>query len=104
MAHAARVKKVPHRNKNGTMSATRCDYIAFCRSRGKTCLEIRYLKRADAEACIESHRESAYIKHRVMHPNDMHHYRKHNRGKAPMVPSTDQPAVQDQDYPEVKEM
>lgn len=80
MAHKIRVKAVPHRNVNGTLSKTKKDYIVKCHSRKKTCFTAQATTQKAADTLVESHRMDHFVTHRLLHPKDNAHHAKHGSG------------------------
>lgn len=77
MAHAIKVRPVPHRNKDGRLSKTKKDWIVVCRSRGKVCHSEICQSQSDANDAVKQHREIAFLAHLSNHPNDIAFRHKH---------------------------
>lgn len=77
MAHKIRVYKVPHLNKDGSVSATKNDWIVRCKSRKVVHIFQVCPTKKKAEEMVENHRKAVFIAHRIKNPNDRAHQRKH---------------------------
>ncbi len=70
MAHHFRIKPVPHTNKDGTLSASRKDYVIIDRSRGKVTKVGVTSSRKNADEFITKRRAALVDQHKTNHPND----------------------------------
>ena len=70
MAHKIKIRDVPHRNKNGTLSETKKDWIEKCQSRHKECFFEVATTRKAAEAAADQHRREKVFQHSYNHPDD----------------------------------
>jgi hypothetical protein len=78
MAHHIRVIPIPHKNKDGTESQSKKDYLILDRTRGKK-IEVGVVtSRARVDEEIEKWRQFCYRSHAANHPNDHHFIRKHS--------------------------
>lgn len=76
MAHKFRVQVVPHRNKDGSESASKKDYRVLDRSRGKTRTVGVESSQKRAQELIDTERERLVAQHASSHPRDTAFFRK----------------------------
>lgn len=77
MAHHFRVKVRPHRNKDGTPSKTKKDYVVIDRTRSGSSEVGVVSSRKAADDLIEVARKMLHSEHIKKHPNDRAFLRKH---------------------------
>ena len=77
MAHKMSIKPVPHKNKDGSFSATKKDYEVWDRSRGKKTRVGVVASRKAADDLISAARKMLAGNHLRAHPNDEAFKHKH---------------------------
>jgi hypothetical protein len=74
--HKFRIQMRPHRNKDGTFSKTRKDYVVIDKTRGKRKRVGVAPSRAKAEEVVFNARQDEVFRHLTEHPNDLAFLRK----------------------------
>lgn len=81
MARKYRIKTVPHKNKDGSVSKTKKDYVVIEKNRGKK-REVGVASSGKAaEEMIDEDRRRAFHRHLYSHPNDKMFRAKHKIGE-----------------------
>jgi hypothetical protein len=93
VAHKIRIYKVPHLNKDGSVSKSKVAWLVRCKSRKGQCRFETFTTKKAAEQFVTNHRNFELDRHAGNNPRDIAHQKKHEYGAASRRREEDQENV-----------
>lgn len=81
MAHKVKVRVVPHRNKDGSLSDVKKDYLVVDKTRRGLVTVAVCNSWAAAKKALDEYRVQIFYAHKSKHPNDQAFLNKHGEAK-----------------------